>query len=208
MKLIIFGATGRVGAQLVDQALSQGHSVTAFVRDPQKLKHVNERNLNIVIGNVMTPADVDSAIERQDAVMVALGSGRKGVIRSEGTHNIIKAMECKGVKRLICQTTLGTGDSRENLNFVWKHIMFGWLLKEAYEDHQKQEAYIMQSALQWTIVRPGAFTEGPATGKYRHGFSPKDKNTKLKISIADVAHFMLSQLQSNQYVNKTPGLSY
>jgi putative NADH-flavin reductase len=208
MKLIIFGATGRVGSQLVSKALSQGHTVTAFVRDPQKLKTISNSNLRFVVGNVMNPGDVEKAMEGHDAVLVALGSGRKGNIRSEGTNNVLKAMERTGVKRLVCQTTLGAGDSKGNLNFFWKYIMFGWFLKEAYEDHQKQEAYIMKSPLQWTIMRPGAFTEGPVTGKYLHGFSPNAKDTRLKISIADVAHFMLNQLQSDQYIKKTPGLSY
>ena len=120
MKLIIFGATGRVGSQLVSQALSQGHTVTAFVRDPQKLKTISDSNLRFVVGNVMNPGDVEKAMEGHDAVLVALGSGRKGNIRSEGTNNVLKAMERTGVKRLVCQTTLGAGDSKGNLNFFWK----------------------------------------------------------------------------------------
>lgn len=207
MKLIIFGSTGSIGRQLVEQALAQGHTVTAFARDPGKLnlKHVN---LKIVQGDVLDFASVEKAVQGQETVLCAIGAGRNGTIRSEGTRNIVRAMEQAGVRRLICQTTLGAGDSRGNLNFFWKYLMFGLILREAFADHEKQERYIKQSRLDWTIIRPGAFTNGQRTGVYRHGFPAKDKTLKLKISRADVADFMLKQLTDNRYLRQTPGLSY
>ena len=114
-----------------------------------------------------------------------------------------------GVNRFICQTTLGAGDSYGNLNFFWKHIMFGMLLRPAMADHNLQEDYIRSSDIDWTIVRPAAFTDGTLSRKYQHGFSGKSpKGLALKISRADVAHFMLEQLKSNTYLRQTPGLSY
>ena len=86
--------------------------------------------------------------------------------------------------------------------------MFGLLLRKAYRDHELQEQYIQQSRLDWTIVRPAAFTDGMATGNYRHGFPATDKTLKLKISRADVALFMLMQLTTDMYLHETPGLSY
>lgn len=86
--------------------------------------------------------------------------------------------------------------------------MFGFLLRQAYADHVKQENYIKQSHLDWTIVRPGAFIDGNRTNNYRHGFPGTDKTTKLKISRTDVADFMLKQLTDDLYLHKTPGLSY
>ena len=86
--------------------------------------------------------------------------------------------------------------------------MFGLLLRPAYADHISQESYVTQCRLDWTIVRPAAFTDGERTGQYRHGFSGTDKTTKLKISRADVADFMLKQLTDEMYLHKTPGLSY
>ena len=86
--------------------------------------------------------------------------------------------------------------------------MFGLLLREVYADHEAQDAFVRQSALDWTIVRPGAFTDGPATGAYRHGFPPTEANLKLKISRADVADFMLRQLTDDNYLRRAPGLSY
>ncbi len=207
MKLTIFGATGSIGLQLVEQALEAGHRVTAFVRTPAKLT-IKHNNLQVVQGDVLNLAAVVQAVAGQEAVLCALGAGLKGKLRAAGTRNIIQAMAQAGVERLICQTTLGVGDSWANLNFYWKYIMFKGLLGQAYADHVQQEAFVKQSALKWTIVRPGAFTAGPRTGQYRHGFAATDKTTKLSISRADVADYMLKQLTDDTYLYKTPGLSY
>ena len=123
MNLLIFGATGGTGRQLVKQALEQGHKVTAFARDPAKLD-IKHTNLKVVQGNVMDLTSVEKAVQGQDAVVCVLGSGRKikGRIRSEGTQQIISTMEKAGIRRFICQSTLGAGDSWGNLNFFWKYI--------------------------------------------------------------------------------------
>ncbi len=207
MKLIIFGSTGSIGQQLVNQALMQGHRVTAFARNTSKVD-IEHKNLQLKQGDVMDPASLQSAIQGHDAVLVSIGAGRKGTVRSEGTRNIINAMKEVGVSRLICQSTLGVGDSRGNLDALWKYLMFGLLLRPAYADHVQQENHVRQSKLDWTIVRPGAFIDGDRTGQYRHGFPGNDKTTKLKISRSDVADFMLKQLFDNTYLYKTPGLSY
>jgi len=207
MNLLVFGATGSIGRLVVELGLKLGHRVTAFVRNPEKLD-IKHENLKIVTGDVMDTNLVEKAVQGQEAVVCVLGGGRKGTIRSEGTKQIIKAMEKAGIQRFICQSTLGTGDSWGNLDFFWKHVMFGFLLREVFADHEKQEDYVKQSNLDWTIVRPGAFVNWEQTGNYRHGFSGDDKTSKLKISRADVADFLLKQLTDNSYLHKTPALSY
>lgn len=209
-KIIVFGATGTIGQHLVDQALESGYIVSAFCRNPQKLSNPDHPNLNTISGDVFNPSEVEKAIEGHDVVAIVLGSGksRKSMVRSEGTKSIINAMQQKGVKRLICQSTLGAKESNDNLNFFWKRIMFGWFLKQVFEDHELQETLVEQSNLEWTIVRPGAFTDGRKTENYLHGFSPKDRSVKLKISRADVADFILRQVTDNRYLKQSPGLSY
>jgi len=209
MKLLIFGSTGSIGRHLVEQALEQGHTVTAFARNPAKLD-IQHPNLKVVQGDVLDLASVEQAVQGQDAVLCVLGSGgkRTGTIRSEGTRQIIYAMQKVGIRRLICQTTLGAGDSWGNLNFFWKYIMFGTFLREVFADHERQENEVKQSHLDWTIVRPGAFVDGKRTGNYRHGFPGNDKTVKLKISRADVADFLLKQLADDSYLYKTPSVSY
>ncbi|GAB4541291.1 MAG: hypothetical protein Tsb0014_33120 [Pleurocapsa sp.] len=122
MKLVIFGSTGSIGSHVVEQALEQGHTVTAFVRSPRKL-NIQHSNLNIFTGDVMNPALVEEAVIGHEAAICILGSGKKlsGNVRSRGTKNIIQALEKAGIKRFICQSTLGAGDSWDNLNFYWKY---------------------------------------------------------------------------------------
>lgn len=210
MKVIVFGASGTVGQELVQQSLEEGYTVTAFCRNPEILSAHTSPNLKLKAGDVLNPEEVQKVIKGQDLVIIALGSGksRKSTVRSEGTKNIIAAMHQHAVNRLICQTTLGTGESKGNLNFFWKYIMFGWFLKQIFEDHELQEEYVTNSGLDWTIVRPGAFTDGEKTGRYRHGFEANAKNLKLKISRADVADFILRQTKSQEYLRQAPGLSY
>lgn len=209
MKIIIFGATGKTGRKLLEQALEQGHFVTAFARNPAKLDVKNE-NLQIVQGDVMNLAAVEQAVQVQEAVMSAIGAPDKSrePVRSEGTQNIIRAMEEANVRRFISISTIGVGDSRETLPFLYKYILVPLFLRHAFADHEIQENYIKQSQLDWTIIRPAALTDDNRTGAYRHGFPVTEKNLKLKISRADVADFMLKQLTDKTYFHKTPGVSY
>jgi putative NADH-flavin reductase len=212
MKLIVFGATGGTGRHLLEQALAEGHVVTAFVRNPSK-QDVTAPDLSLVAGDVMDATAVEQAMAGHDAVLVALGAParNKGSIRSEGTRNIIRAMEKSGVRRLICQTSLGYGDSRQVLErtaFHFKYIVAPLFLRGVFADHERQEELIKQSKLDWIIVRPGNLTDGARTGQYRHGFAATDKNITVSVSRADVADFMLKQLRDDTYLRKTPGLSY
>lgn len=207
MNVIIFGATGSVGRHLVEQALDDGHAVTAFARDPSALGMTHAK-LTHRAGDVPDAAAVQSAIAGHDAVMVALGAGRKGTVRAADTRNIIAAMKHHGLRRLVCASTLGAGDSYPVLNFFWKRIMFGLLLRAAFADHQAQEKLIRESDLDWVIVRPAAYTDGPVTGVYKSGFAATEENLSLKISRADVARFMLHQLTDGTWLRRTPGLSY
>jgi putative NADH-flavin reductase len=209
MKLVIFGATGTVGRQVVEQALEQGHTVTAFARNLTKLD-IQHPQLGFAQGDVMDASAVEQAIRGQDAVVCVLGAGKqlKSTIRSEGTRQIIQAMEKVGMRRLICLSTLGTGDSWGNLDFYWKYIMFGFILRQVFADHERQEALVRNSNLDWTIVRPGALTDGPLTGQYRHSFPSSDRNIALQVSRADVADFILKQLSDQSSLHQTPSLSY
>ncbi|MDJ0582613.1 NAD(P)-dependent oxidoreductase [Crocosphaera sp.] len=209
MKLVVFGATGNIGQQVVKQALEQGHEVTAFARNPLKLD-IKHPKLQLFQGDVMDNARVEQALQGQEIVVCTLGSGKNlsGNVRSKGSENIIKAMKKCGIKRFICQSTLGVGESWENLNFYWKYIMFGFILRKVFADHERQEDMVQNSGLDWTIIRPGAFIEGELTGQYRHGFPGTDKTSKLTITHADVADFILKQFADDFYLYQAPSLSY
>jgi len=212
MRIIVFGATGGTGKLIVEQALERGHQVTAFARAPEKLG-LNHPALTLYQGDALNPADVEEAVRGHDAVVCALGApaNKTGVIRSEGTRNIIHAMRKAGVRRLVTQTSLGYGDSKATLKrtpFVFRVLIAPILLKEGFADHALQEEYVKASGLDWVIVRPGNLTDGPRTRAYRHGFAATDKEITVNVSRADVADFVLEQLASDAYLQQTPGISY
>jgi putative NADH-flavin reductase len=209
MKILIFGSTGGTGRELVTQALDAGYEVTAFARNPARLDDIAQENLHKVRGDVLDSAAVESAVGGHDAVLCAIGAGAgRTTLREAGTRAIVRAMEKAGVRRLICQSSMGIGDSRTNLGFLTKYVIVPVFLRHAFADHERQEAVVRESDLDWTIVRPPHLKDGPRTGRYRHGFSPTDAAIEGKISRADVADFMLSQLTDDAYIRKAPGVSY
>jgi putative NADH-flavin reductase len=208
MNLLVFGATGGTGRQLVAQALTQGHTVTAFARTPAKLA-IEHAHLRVVPGDVLDAAAVQAAMAGHDAVLSALGApaGNKAPVRSAGTRHILQAMEQAGVRRFVCLTTLGMGDSRPALPLAYKYLIVPLFLRRAFADSELQEAHIRQSTVEWTIARPATLTNGPRTGHYRHGFPATEPGLKIKISRADVADFMLRQLQEPTYLRRAASLS-
>ncbi|MEW9918841.1 NAD(P)-dependent oxidoreductase [Marimonas sp. MJW-29] len=208
MKTIVFGATGSVGKLAVEQLLAEGHAVTAFARSPEKLG-LTHPALTLHAGDAMDADSVADAIAGHDAVIVTLGAGmsRTSRIRSRGTLNVIRGMQRHGVRRLICQSTLGAQESWSNLNFFWKRIMFGALLRPVFKDHELQEQLVAASGLDWTIVRPGAFADGPATGAFKEGFGPEERALTLKISRADIAAFLARQLNDLRYARQAVAIS-
>lgn len=205
MNVTIFGATGTIGCLVVEQALADGHDVTAFTRDAARVTAEHER-LQVVEGDVTDPAACLPAVKDADAVIVALGAGRKGAVREAGTRAVVAAMKQAGRRRLVCQSTLGVGSSRPNLNPLWKYVMFGALLRAAYADHVEQERVVAESDLDWTIVRPSAFAD-QSPGPVRHGFGGSESGLRLKIARADVAAFLLAQVEDQTYLRRAVSVS-
>ena len=209
MRLLVFGSTGGTGRELLLQALDQGHSVTAFARDPAKVDDIQHSRLTTVRGDVLDAAAVGSAVQGHDGVLVTIGTGAiRTTLREDGTQNIVQAMQSTGVKRLVCQSSLGVGDSRGNLSFFTKYIVVGIFLRHAFADHERQESVVRNSSLDWIIARPPHLKDGPRTGVYLHGFSTTDRQIKGWISRADVADFMLKQLVDDTYLHQATGVSY
>ena len=208
MKVIVFGATGTVGRLAVENLLEAGHSVTAFSRSPEKL-NLSDPKLRLAAGDAMKLSDVTAAVAGHDAVVVTLGSGmsRKSKIRSQGTMNVIKAMQIHGVRRLIAQSTLGARDSWPTLNFWWKRVMFGALLAPVFRDHELQEQLVEASGLDWTIVRPSAFTDQPTTRPVIEDVQNTARGLDLKIARSELARFLTRQLSDRQYIGRAVGLS-
>ncbi len=208
MKVIVFGATGSVGRLAVEELLRAGHEVTAFARNPDKLPAINPK-LTLRAGDALKAEDVSGAVAGHDAVVITLGAGmsRKSVVRSSGTLNVIRAMQTHGVKRLICQSTLGVRESWSNLNFWWKRVMFGALLAPVFRDHELQEQLVEASGLDWTIVRPAAFTDAETRRQVIEDLPVTARGLDLKISRAELARFLARQVVEQNYLGRVVGLS-
>ncbi|ABG30792.1 NAD(P)-dependent oxidoreductase [Roseobacter denitrificans] len=208
MKVVVFGATGSVGRLTVETLLDAGHVVTAFARASERLG-LSHENLRRMSGDALNAEDVAQAVRGQDAVIVTLGSGmsRKSVVRSEGTLNIIKAMHTHDVSRLVCQSTLGIGESWQTLNFWWKFVMFGALLAPVFRDHQVQEKLVQASGLDWTIVRPAAFTDSATLRPVVKDVPNTARGLDLKVARSDVARFLAEELTDRFYIGRAVGLS-
>ena len=249
MKLLVFGASGGTGRRLVQQALDQGHVVTAFARDPAKIQ-LTHANLRVVRGDILQPGSVDMAMTGQEAVMSTLGTrlpikiviaivlvcqiiirtvalsrptalfvelgvpilaillltGRTTII-SEGTRNIVRAMEQAGIKRFVFESSLGVGDSKWRLGFVQNLVAIPLFLRNILADKERQEEIIARCSLDWVIVRPAVLTNRSQRNAYRAGSDVGHWFVPSSISRADVAAFMLKQLTGAEYLRKTPGLA-
>jgi putative NADH-flavin reductase len=207
VKVLIIGATGATGQILMREALAQGHEVTALARNPSALASEDHR-LRVLQGNALDVSSVEAAVAGQDAVLSALGtrSARPTTLFSESTQNVIGAMNKHGVRRLVCITGIGAGDSKGHVGFLYDRIILPFVVKNIYEDKNRQEEAIKQSDLDWVIVRPARLTDEPAKGEYNVFLG--GSYTAKTISRADVAAFMLAQLTDDTYVRELPVISY
>jgi putative NADH-flavin reductase len=209
-RVLIVGATGGTGRQLVQQALDRGLSVTALARDPSRLR-IDHPRLKVIQGNVLDERSIDAAMRGQEAVVSALGHKRffypTGIL-SDGTRNVVRAMETHGVRRLVCVTSLGIGDSAGRLGAFYTLFIIPVILPFYFWDKTRQERIIARSRVEWVIVRPGALTNGRKRGRCRHGRGVGNFLLTVRISRADVAEFMLDQLASDTYVGAAPGVCW
>lgn len=208
-RVLVIGSTGGTGRQLVAQALERGYEVTALARDPVALA-VEHPQLRVLQGDVLDPASLEAAIAGQDAVVSALGHKRflgPTRIQSQGTANLLAAMAKHGVRRFVCETSLGLGDSAGRLGLLFTFFVVPVVLPFYFWDKAKQERLIAASDADWVLVRPGMLTNGEKRGRYRQGASVGNYLWGARIARADVADFMLNQLKSDEYLRQAPGIS-
>ncbi len=208
MNLLVVGATGGTGRQLVAQALERGHRVTALVRHSRwRFEHPS---LTKVLGDVLDAASLDPAVRGQDAVLSALGHKQwlyPTRILSSGTRNLIAVMERHGVRRFVCETALGIADAWWRMGLYYTLFVRPVILPFYFWDKARQEAIVRASGLDWTLVRPGALTNGPRRSRYRHGPRVGHWLWTVRISRADVAAFMLDQLEDARYLRTAVGVA-
>jgi putative NADH-flavin reductase len=208
MNLAVFGATGRTGRHVVDQALAAGHTVRALARDPAKLPAGHER-LTVVQGDVLDPAKVEQVVAGVDAVVSVLGhapNAPKDVL-TVATEHILTAMRTHGVRRLVSLTGAGVAD-RHDRPRLWNKAI-SWLLArlqpELLADSERQAELIRASDRDWVIVRAPRLTDRPRKGSYRVGMV--GQGTGALISRADAADFLLKQVEDTRYLRQAPMIS-
>ena len=209
-RILIVGATGGTGRQLVAQALERGFAVTALVRNPSRLQ-VDHPQLTVIQGDVLDYASVEAAMRGQEAVVSALGHKRffyPTRILSEGTRNILRAMETHRVPRLVCETSLGIGDSAGRMGLLFTLFTIPVILPFYFWDKTRQERMIAESNVEWVIVRPGMLTNADKRARLRHGRHVGSFFWTVRISRADVADFMLNQMESDTYLRAAPGVCW
>jgi uncharacterized protein YbjT (DUF2867 family) len=209
-RILIVGATGGTGRQLVAQALARGYTVTALARDPSRLPVVHPQ-LTVMQGDVLDDSSIEAAVRGQEAVISALGHRRYFYptrILSQGTRAILRAMERHGAARFVCETSLGIGDSIGRMGLYYTFFVIPLILPFYFWDKTRQERAIAQSNADWVIVRPGVLTSGAGRGRSRHGRHVGSFLWTARISRADVAGFMLDQLESDAYLGTAPGVCW
>jgi putative NADH-flavin reductase len=208
MRTVVFGANGPTGKLLVQQALDAGHAVTAVTRHPETFTLRDER-LRVARGDVYDLQSIEAAVEGQDAVLSTLGvpySRERITVYSEGVGNIIAAMKRSGVRRLVCVSSSATDpavrflDSGGGFFFekVLKPMIINTLGRTMYADMEKMEAAVMNSGLDWTIVRPSGLFDTQGVSDYRMA----EGHIRGRFtSRADLAACMLQLLSGDEHLN-------
>lgn len=207
MKIVVFGATGGIGKQVIVQGLEAGHEITAFVRRSKDLP-LYVGKIIVLEGDLLDLPSVEKAVQGQDAVIGTFGAHSKkdAHIYPKATGNIIYAMKLYGVQRLVCVTSAAVDDG-PGMNFFFRKIVKPLFLKPIYTQMKIMEDNIKQSELEWTIVGPGLLTDDPHTGKYRVVENVPPKGGR-KISRADVADLLIKEATSQQDLHKKVAIVY
>jgi putative NADH-flavin reductase len=205
MRVLILGATGGTGRALIDQASDRGLDITAFVRSPQKLGALR-RGVTVREGDPRSLAALEAALPGHDAVVSALGPPGPGptTILRVAARSTIEAMRAAGLRRLLVVSAAILFDEVGVLGRFLRRT----LLRNVAEDSFEMERVVTASGLDWTIARPPRLTNGPLTGRYRveNGHLP-GRSSLAFISRADVAHFLLSELEHGVHTHQIVGIT-
>lgn len=207
MKILVIGAGGATGEQVVNQAVEQGYQVTAFVHDAKAYEAPG--GVRVVPGDVLDAGTVANAVAGQDAVIDCLGGHtpwKETHLEINAARNVIEAMKQHGVKRLMVVSAIGVGDTKELVPGWYEKLIMPTLLRGAMKDKEEMEPEVQASGLDWTLVRPGHLIGGERTGNVQL-FQPAPGVTAHKITRADVAAFMLDALAEDKYIGEAVNIA-
>lgn len=209
MKVVVLGATGATGRLIVGKAVAKGHEVVALVRSREKAADL--AGAEFVEGDARDPVALTRAIAGCDAVISSLGTAmspfREVTLLSTATRALVGVMAEQNVRRLVCITGLGAGDSRGHGGFFFDWVFLPLMLRKVYEDKNRQEDAIRASTLDWTIVRPTVLNDKPARGGIKASTDLSGVHGGT-IARADVAEFVVEQLATDAWLRKAPLISW
>ncbi|WP_347709121.1 NAD(P)-dependent oxidoreductase [Lysinibacillus fusiformis] len=206
MKILILGASGRVGSHMVELALKDQHEVTLLVRNPDKITH-HQQQLRVIQGDVLNKQDVEQAMVNVDVVVSALNTDG-GDTLSASLPLILEAMTKQQVKRIITIGTAGILQSRVTPTILrYQSTESKRKSTVAAQEHQRVFEQLQQSTMDWTIVCPTYLPDGAWTGNYRveRNFLPEGGS---QISVADTADFAYQQIFREDFLRTRVGIAY
>jgi nucleoside-diphosphate-sugar epimerase len=211
MQITVFGATGGIGRHVVDQALADGHDVVTYVRTPEKVDRYTPP-LRVVVGELSDPVAIQQAVQGSQAVISALGPslkrGATGTPVTDGTRNILKAMQATGVDRFIGLATPSVPDPRDQPTLKGRAlpVLARLMFPNALTELRGMTQAVTESGLNWTLARITSPTDKPATGRVRAGFLGRD-DVGSAMTRADIARFLLDQVTDDTYRQAAPAIS-
>jgi putative NADH-flavin reductase len=211
LRVAVFGASGNIGRHVVDQLLAAGHIATAYVRDPAKLTTTHP-NLTVIQGELDDLAGIAGVVDGADAVISALGPtlrrGATGTPISDGTCNIVEAMNAAGVRRYVGLATHSVADPRDRPTRKAKilPVMAKLAFPNALTELVGMTQAVVTSDLDWTIARITSPNDRPAKGTVRAGFLGQEK-VGSAMTRADIATFLVRQLTDDSYHRAAPTIS-
>ncbi len=199
MNVLVLGASGKTGSLVVESALAKGHAVTVLVRHADKFEH--HGNVRVVSGDATKQEDVTKAVEGNHAVIDTIGGPtpyKETMLERTAAHNVIAAMRATGARRLVVISMMGLGTSSEQSPFWYEHLLMPTFLRGSTKDKAALEQEVNASGLDFVIARPPLLKDDPATGRV----TVLDEGTGHDITRADLAAFLVDQLDSNQYLGR------
>jgi uncharacterized protein YbjT (DUF2867 family) len=210
MKILILGATGATGRLIVRDAVAKGHGVVALVRS--KVNAADFVGAEHIEGDARDAVALTRAIAGCDAVVSSLGTAmspfREVTMLSMATHALVGVMAEQKIRRLVCITGLGAGDSRGHGGVFFDRLFLPLMLRKVYEDKDRQEEAIRASALDWTIVRPTVLNDKPARRRIRALTDLSDIHGGTFARAADVAEFVVRQATEDTWLRKAPLITW
>lgn len=202
MKVLVLGASGRLGRRIVAEACAHGWTVRAQTRDAARIAPAE--GVEVMVADPTDAPRMSEIVAGCDAVVFALGVDRIGAttLFSDATHGVIGAMARHGVRRLVAVTGVGAGETRGHGGWFYDRVIFPLFTRRRYADKERQEALIRASGLDWVIVRPAPFAAKPGDAPLETHVAVSPDLRLTAITLDEAARFTVEQVASDAFLGQ------